>query len=278
MFERIHQKLGTAGFIISIVALVAALAGGALAATGGSGDSKATASAKGKPGPRGKTGKTGPAGAVGPAGPVGPQGAAGANGKDGSSGTNGTNGATGATGKNGNTGAVGAVGETGPTGPPGAAGSFGGGFLGSGITETGSWAATGSVQTVKDGDGNMVAIGNPIAYAPISFPQPVDFETLGFGAAGGWTVHFRTEPNFTDFDEGGPEEVGCKGSPSSPTAPPRALCVYVGGGTGGVHEMAFSQIGVPPGGIPAVESGTQIWFAVSGPGANATGTWAVTAP
>ncbi|MBA3867401.1 MAG: hypothetical protein H0X42_13840 [Solirubrobacterales bacterium] len=33
--SRIHQKLGTAGFIISIVALVAALGGGAYAASGG---------------------------------------------------------------------------------------------------------------------------------------------------------------------------------------------------------------------------------------------------
>ena len=33
MFDRIHQKLGTAGFVISIVALVAALGGGAYAAS-----------------------------------------------------------------------------------------------------------------------------------------------------------------------------------------------------------------------------------------------------
>ena len=35
MLTRIHRKLGTAGFVISIVALVAALGGGAYAASGG---------------------------------------------------------------------------------------------------------------------------------------------------------------------------------------------------------------------------------------------------
>jgi hypothetical protein len=34
MLRRVHQKLGTAGFVISIVALVAALGGGAYAASG----------------------------------------------------------------------------------------------------------------------------------------------------------------------------------------------------------------------------------------------------
>ena len=35
MFSRIHEQLGTAGFVISIVALVFAMAGGAIAANGG---------------------------------------------------------------------------------------------------------------------------------------------------------------------------------------------------------------------------------------------------
>jgi hypothetical protein len=94
MFERIYQKLGTAGFIISIIALVAALGGGAYAATSNSG--KATASAKGKPGPRGKTGKTGKTGKPGPAGPAGPAGAQGPAGPKGDAGTPGAPGSNGA--------------------------------------------------------------------------------------------------------------------------------------------------------------------------------------
>jgi hypothetical protein len=83
MLQRIHEKLGTAGFIISIVALVAALGGGAYAASGGLTKkqkkevetiSKKFAGAPGSPGAPGAKGDTG---------------AAGGNGTNGSNGTNG---------------------------------------------------------------------------------------------------------------------------------------------------------------------------------------------
>lgn len=93
MFSRIHEKLGTAGFIIAIVALVAALSGGAYAAKSGlSGKEKKEVQKIAKKEATKFAGKPGANGAAGPAGPVGP---AGANGKDGSNGTNGTPGAAG---------------------------------------------------------------------------------------------------------------------------------------------------------------------------------------
>jgi len=100
VISRIHGKLGTAGFVISIVALVAALGGGAYAASGGlTGKQKKEVEkiAKkyaGKPGPAGPSGPTGPGGAKGDSGAKGDAGAAGANGTNG---TNGTNGLTGFT-------------------------------------------------------------------------------------------------------------------------------------------------------------------------------------
>jgi hypothetical protein len=83
MLNRIRERFGTAGLVVSIMALVLALAGGAFAAAGGLTAKQKTqvkAIAKqfaGKPG------------ATGPAGP------AGANGKDGANGTSGTNGTDG---------------------------------------------------------------------------------------------------------------------------------------------------------------------------------------
>lgn len=88
MISRMHRRLGTAGFIISIVALIAALSGGAYAASGAlTGKQKKevekiarSVSKPGKPGP------------TGPTGPTGAPGAKGENGSNGTNGTNGTNG------------------------------------------------------------------------------------------------------------------------------------------------------------------------------------------
>jgi hypothetical protein len=98
MISRIHGKLGTAGFIISIVALVAALGGGAYAASGGlTGKQKKEVEKIAKK-YAGKPGATGAAGPAGPAGAKGDVGAAGAAGTDGTNGTNGTNGTDGLSG------------------------------------------------------------------------------------------------------------------------------------------------------------------------------------
>jgi predicted lipoprotein with Yx(FWY)xxD motif len=79
MISRIHQRLGTVGFVISIVALVAALSGGAYAAGGGlTGKQKKEVEKIAKN--VSKPGKTGPSGPAGPTGATGPQGNAGASG------------------------------------------------------------------------------------------------------------------------------------------------------------------------------------------------------
>jgi hypothetical protein len=78
MFSRLHNRLGTAGFVLAIVALVAAVAGTAFAATGLNGKQKkevkkiaqnvvkqAPAAAPGAPGAAGSNGTNGAAGPEG---------------------------------------------------------------------------------------------------------------------------------------------------------------------------------------------------------------------
>lgn len=130
MLSRIHNKLGTAGLVVSIVALVAALGGAAYAASDNhlSGGEKKEVKkiaksfqGKGPTGATGAQGPTGPAGPAGSAGPTGPEGPAGP---------------AGPTGPTGKTGATGVTGPTGPEGSPWTAG----GTLPSGKTETGAWS------------------------------------------------------------------------------------------------------------------------------------------
>jgi hypothetical protein len=139
MLDRIHRKLGTAGFIISILALVAALGGGAYAASGGlNGKQKKEVEKIAKK----FSGKPGAAGATGPSGAAG---------KDGSNGSNGTAGTAGTAGKNG---------TNGTNGSPWTAG----GVLPSGSTETGAW----SIQSTAD-----EVTAETAAVTSISFPVPL---------------------------------------------------------------------------------------------------------
>jgi hypothetical protein len=150
MFHRIHQKLGTAGFIISIVALVAALSGGAYAASNGlTGKQKKeveTIAKKfaGKAGPAGQAGATGAPGAKGDAGAPGSQGAAGA---------------AGAKGEKGEKGAKGEKGEKGDEGSP----WTGGGVLPAGKSETGTWSV--AVPPTKEAFTFSTGISFPIPLA-----------------------------------------------------------------------------------------------------------------
>jgi hypothetical protein len=138
MISKLHQRLGTAGFIIAIVALVAALGGGAYAASGGlTGKQKKEVEKIAK-----SVSKPGKTGATGPAGPAGAQGSAGGKGDQG------------ATGAPGSPGAPGEEGERGPVGSPWTAG----GTLPAGKTETGSWVVL--------GEGSL-------GLAQISFPIPL---------------------------------------------------------------------------------------------------------
>jgi len=105
MLKRIHAKLGTAGFIISIVALVVALGGAAYAAGGLTSKQKreVTAIAKkyaGKPGPQGPAGSpgsAGPAGAAGKEAAIGKEGPQGKEGKEAKQGKEGPEGKSGFT-------------------------------------------------------------------------------------------------------------------------------------------------------------------------------------
>jgi hypothetical protein len=266
MYRRLRDQLGAAGLVIAVIALIAALAGAAIAA-GGGGGGKATASAKGKVGPRGPRGKPGPAG---PAGPAGPQGAAGANGKDGSNGTNGSTGPTGPTGPTGKTGNNGTAGAVGPTGPTGPTGSFGGGVhLESDVTETGKWAASGSLQTIKDGDGNMVQVGSPTVLTSITFPISLNENTYNE-----WTPHIQGEANFTDFDGAGPETIGCTGDNEFPTAPSHAICIYKY--VLAMKNMSVIAAGAPPSYAIPDPGGLMLRFSVTGAEAYAAGSWAAT--
>jgi hypothetical protein len=77
------------------------------------------------------------------------------------------------------------------------------------------------ITTEVDGVKEEISVGETEGvFAAISFAIPL--------AAGlnGSHVHYQTDPNFNDFDEGGPETVGCKGSNITPSAPPGHLCVY----------------------------------------------------
>lgn len=75
MFSRLHNRLGTAGFVIAIVALVAAVAGTAFAATGLNSKQKKEvrkiARSEANPGPMGPAGAAGLNGAPGAPGPEG---------------------------------------------------------------------------------------------------------------------------------------------------------------------------------------------------------------
>lgn len=88
MFSRIHEKLGTVGFVLAVVALIAALAGTAFAAAGLNGKQKKEVKAiakkfAGKPGPAGAQGPKGDTGAQGPKGDKGDRGERGEQGEQG---------------------------------------------------------------------------------------------------------------------------------------------------------------------------------------------------
>jgi hypothetical protein len=125
MISRIHNRLGTAGFIVAVVALVAALGGGAVAASGGlSGQEKKQIEKESK-----KWSKKYSAQFAVP----GPQGLPGANGAQGPKGDSGGQGPKGDKGD---------TGEEGPEGPEGSPWTAGG-VLPEGETETGTWGVAG---------------------------------------------------------------------------------------------------------------------------------------
>jgi hypothetical protein len=250
MVQRIHQKLGTAGFVISILALVIALGGGAYAAKGGlTGKQKtevqkiakteAQKVAKSSPGKPGATGPQGPAGAAGAKGDTGAKGDAGA------AGTNG---------------AAGAQGLEGPEGPEGPAGKTGfASALPSGETEIGAWST------------DSVAAGQTVVYSSISAP---------FGLAAEYPLVFVTAEELNE-EENGPEcpskfvEISAGAFELTPEAKPGFFCVYETTGFG----MKFSTSFSPETGESGIagHSGAVLQFIEGEEFGFARGTWAVTA-
>jgi Collagen triple helix repeat (20 copies) len=204
--SRIHQKLGTAGFVISIIALVAALAGGAFAASGG-GSATASKVKQGKQGKPGKPGKNGAPGAAGANGKDGAKGDTGAVGPAGKDGAKGDTGAVGPAGQDGIDGTDGIDGADGADGAPGAPGTFGGAPLEPGVTETGSFAASTSTDT------------GGVGIAAISFQSPLTNELPPTSVKG---VKIGETPP-AECDDG----VAPAPSPANPEADPEFLCVFL---------------------------------------------------
>jgi Collagen triple helix repeat (20 copies) len=228
MFSRIHEKLGTAGFVLAVVALIAVLAGTAFAAAGLNGKQKKEVKAIAKK----FAGKPGAPGAPGPKGD------------------------TGAPGPKGDQGLKGDTGERGPKGPEGPEGKSG--FtevLPSGETETGAWAMGATPVEDKKRKDVAVSFNIPLAAAP--------------------TVHVIL-PNGKErvIGEGIEEkdQPACPGEVEEPTAEPGNLCLYTEKESNvffANYEVGFFS--------HSYTSGAVIAFVLSEGGAEAHGTWAVTA-
>ncbi len=224
MFARIHEKLGTAGFIISVVAMVAALGGAAYAASGGlSGKQKKEVQKIAQSEAKKFAGKPGAPGAQGPAGPAGKDGAQGPAGKDGAQGPAGPQGPQGIQGKQG------VAGKTGFTKTlPGEE------------TETGAWAI------------GLVPPGDEIVNTAISFAIPlaaglpganVHFvktgETVPSGCTGGTAAAPAADPGNLCVYEG---SAGIFGSSGRIFDPATQLEVAGAGATGAIIQISGSSL------------------------------------
>jgi hypothetical protein len=226
MISKVHDRLGTAGFIIAVIALVAALGGGAYAASGALTKKqkkeveKIAAAKAGKPGP---------------AGPQGPAGAAGAKGDAGAPGASGTAGTAGAAGKS----VV--IGSTAPScpeggktievegsgakqsicnGEEGGAGQPGSPWtpdsqLPTGATETGTWGFRGKFTSST---APIVAISFPVKLAAPLGPTAVHL------------INTNGKEFAINEGDGSREELtapaACSGTAAAPTAASGNLCVY----------------------------------------------------
>jgi hypothetical protein len=189
MLTRIHEKLGTAGFVLAIVALIAALGGAAYAAGGltAKQEKQVKKIAKKFAGKNGKNGAQGPKGDTGAQGPKGD---------------------TGAQGPKGDTGAQGPQGPKGDPGDPWTVD----GTLPSEKSETGAWSlgvtANGAVQIVH-----------------VSFNVPLEAgaaPTVHIIKENGLE---KVENPVTEEFEDIPQPA-CPGDVAEPAAEPGVLCLY----------------------------------------------------
>jgi hypothetical protein len=262
MFHRIHQKLGTAGFVISIVALVAALGGGAYAAKNGlTGKQKKEVEKIA----RKYAGKNGAPGASGPAG------SAGAKGDKGDAGTNGTNGSSGTAGAKGDPGATGEAGTCSVKIPTC--------VLPNGATVGGAWSSPSAGNEAVVPAFTSISFGLRVAPAPTTLFE-ARFEGIRYAKVIGNGTKEVFGPNKTPggaeeiAEDGEAFEAACPGSAAAPAATEGFLCVYIG---------AQSETGIssptavePTNNQAANEFGVNLPFEVA-PTGWMTGSWAVTA-
>ena len=270
MISRLHERLGTAGFVIAVVALIVALSGSAIAASGALTSKQkkevqkiaqteakkyAKAGPQGPAGPQGQAGGKGDAGAKGDNGAPGADGQAGAAGSPGSAGQSVTSEEFGIAGKDGKCVTTGGTKFTSASGATyscnGKAGSpwTAGGTLPSGSTETGTF-------------GSAIAAGG-FSFVPVTLSIPTEAPLEGIYVTGG-----------KEFNESGTEVTAgkCPGvTDGVPAAEPGTLCVYPG--------IVSRDAGLPgplqpdrrlptPGTAP---SGTEIGLQNTGSGEGAVG-------
>jgi hypothetical protein len=238
LISRIHNKLGTAGFIVAIVALVAALSGAAIAAQQGLNpkqkkEVKKIAKRVAIPGPAGPQGLPGTPGAAGAKGDTGPQGEKGPQGEEGPQG------------------------EKGPKGDPGEAGAC----------SNAKPNCTMPAKSTLAGHWSVGVQAGSYVQAPISF-------VLTYPVASGPTLHYVTAKEAEE--KTGPAQ--CTGSADAPTAAPGHLCVYQSGKyaeaeftTNKYREDFTGFLG------ELDDHGVILWFEGAAATFNG-GTWAVTAP
>jgi hypothetical protein len=273
MISKLHDRLGTAGFVVAIVALVAALGGAAWAAGGltKQQEKQVVKIAKKYAGKQGPQGPAGPAGSQGPTGPKGDAGAAGSAGASGKSVVTGTlNPGQGGCTEGGVSVEVegsgtkksvcnGTEGQQGPAGSPWTAG----GTLPTNATETGAWAfgvttASGEVQS-------------PISFA-IPLQSAIPAANVHFINTAGKEVVFNLG-TFT-FEELTPTQ--CLGSVAAPSAKSGNLCIYTGTQVSFIAASNLSIKNPATTSEGASVSGAMLNVEAEASGARGNGTWAVT--
>lgn len=276
--EAMHERLGTAGFVLAIIALICALTGGAYAASGGLNakqKKEVTKIAKKY------AGKPGAAGAVGPAGPQGNPGAAGQAGPKGD---------------------TGAQGPQGPIGPAGAAGKSV--TVADEPTGTANCEERGGVKVQVEGSapgtakyvcngaggaggGTLTGIyGPPDDFNPApGFTNPVLMGEENYQLAISFTNPLSSAPDFVAVpgaDSNFGTAAGCPGVTNGvPTADPGKFCVYLrpGGFGPAAPSVTSYNVGDPLTPETAGKAGTAgalLDVSCASPLCHAIGVWAVT--
>jgi hypothetical protein len=273
MISRIHNKLGTAGFVISIIALVAAMTGGAYAALSSSDKQLVKKESK-------KFSKQfskqfalpGAPGAAGPAGPAGPKGDKGDKGDQGTQGN---------------------PGNPGPPGTPGADGTFSTEPLPAGESLTGIWSVTGNahvspaaisfpiqvspaptavVQSEFAGSpiGAELKNGSVAVFGPYSctgdFGEPTNPNCIIFGEESEWFERLQESKEAW--------EAACSGSAAAPKADSGFLCVYKGDGENFTEALFDPSTAAKSN--AATEFGATVPYTFTSGGGYIRGSWAVT--